>query len=151
MSHFAAGIIWRMNGPVREYLIIRYYRNEKDYRNGTNAQVKFAGGTNNDFPEELLYHTLHREVVSETGLQMPSLALRIWVSDPIPGQDGDVHVKHFFTAAFEECKGTLRAEVMNDNGDWLAPPEWMSEEELDRVIFRSHRPAFEFTRTRLNR
>lgn len=136
-SHFVCAIIWRRNksGEV-EFLVIDSVSTDRLGRQ-SKKHVKFPGGMNR-VREESVELTLQREVLEETHLSLlPDKAKELCRIEATPS-----HTKYGFLVSFEDCRGTLRLEMLHDNSDKMWPPRWVSAAVLGRELFERHQPFY---------
>jgi 8-oxo-dGTP pyrophosphatase MutT (NUDIX family) len=136
--YFVAGIIARRkkNGKL-EFLVMD---TKRDGESG--SKIKFPGGMEESHDSRNYRRTLRREIRGETGLYIksevrPHRFPRILVGD---------HVRVFYFLWRSNCKGSVRTEPIRDGDSILQPPVWKTLEELEKKLYRSHRPALKVLR-----
>ncbi len=142
ITNFCCAIIWRMipprTGGKIEFLVIDSWSTDPNSGLKTQKQVKFPGGMQEN--GESLEQTVTREIKQETGLLATNVR-KIWHLNVAPD-----HIKHAFMVNLEDCRGEMRTGSMNDSTDELGPPYWLDLSTLGRLLYRSHRPAYEAAR-----
>jgi 8-oxo-dGTP pyrophosphatase MutT (NUDIX family) len=79
--------------------------------------------------------TLRREILAETGLRV-----RLGARLPPPlSYKLEEQWKYLFLLSRRQCKGSLRRGEISDGDSVLGEPRWVTCEELERDLFRTHR------------
>ncbi len=135
-THFACAVIWRRHPDTEdiEFLVIDSVSSDRRTGLKSEKQTKFPGGMNR-VPSEPLEVTIKREVLEETYLAFTRWQ-RIWEKQTAE------HTKYGFLVRYEDCRGELRRESLNDNGDEMSPPYWVSASTLGRILFHTHQLPF---------
>ena len=138
-SHFVCGMIWRWNDEISEVEFLVIDSVSTDLRTGCTSpkQIKFPGGCNR-VPDEPIELTLQREILEETYLAcLPNNSKKIWEK-----KVGEEHVKYGFIIVANTCRGELRKEFLDDNGDKMSPPRWERVSVLKHDLFPGHQEPF---------
>lgn len=136
-SNFACAVIWRLSpedGEI-EFLVVDSQSTNPKTGRMSERQIKFPGGMNR-LPDEPLNVHVQREVLEETYLAF-SRAREIWKKEV-----NKVHTKYGFMVNFEDCRGTLRTEVLIDNNDVIGPPYWALAVTLGPDLFGGHQDVY---------
>lgn len=144
-THFSCALIWRQTETGNYEFLVQKVVSTKPGRVGK-PQIKFPGGIGrlNCTPEETPELTARREILEETYLDVDSTSLdKVWEmkATPDPDKPDEEHMKYAFMTPFDQCRGTIRTEVLRDNNDTMEPPTWISVEELKYSLFRGHQTA----------
>lgn len=137
-THFVCAVISRTNrdGSL-EFLVVDYRSTNPKTGQPTELQTKFPGGCNR-VPDEPVEVTLQREILEETYLAcLPDNSKEVWKKEV-----GEQHIKYGFLIGMDDCRGELRTEVLNDQGDELSPPRWVPATTLGRELFHSHQGVY---------
>ena len=138
-SHFVCAIIWRISPETSEFefLVVDYRSTNPKSGQVSELQTKFPGGMNR-VDDEPVGVTLQREILEETYLAcIIDESVQIWKKEVNPD-----HTKYGFLIGTHDCRGELRTEVLNDKGDELSPPRWVSAATLGRDLFHGHQGVY---------
>lgn len=138
-THFACAVIYRTildNGRLGcEFLVVDYRSVNPKTGQPSELQTKFPGGMNR-VPDEPVSVTVQREILEETYLACLPNSKEIWKKEV-----GE-HTKYGFLIGINDCRGELRTEILNDKGDELLPPRWVSATTLGRDLFHGHQGVY---------
>ena len=120
-----------------EFLVVDSRSSDPRTGRGSQVQVKFPGGTNQEHPGELVEETRDREAWEET-------RLAFLMSKQILMRVVGSHTRYGFLVDYDrDCRGEVRTCPMLDDGrDELAAPRWVVAEVLEQELFHSHREFF---------
>lgn len=138
-SHYVCVMIWRVSphSQAIEFLVLD--STSVDPRTGekTKKQTKFPGGCNR-IPGEAVELTMQREALEETFLTLlPEATEQVWEKEKNP-----LHTKYGFLVPHSACRGELRGDVLDDNGDVMSPPYWINHFELRHLLYDTHQEPF---------
>ena len=149
-TSFVLGMIWKMNEKQEiEFLVLDVISTHPATGRKSENQTKFPGGKNR-IPDEPLDVMLLREILEETYLAcLPDKARLVWQKE-LPVVGGEQHTKYGYLLAEKDCRGELRKERVNDNGDDMSPPYWEPLWSLKFKLFGGHQPALLAAMAHLN-
>lgn len=138
-NHDVRVIVFRSNPQSGELEVLTIGSVSTDPRSKqkTEKQQKFPGGTNRECLEESVNETRDREFEEETGLRFTH-AVQLGEVERLPSHD-----RYYFLVQHDDCVGTLRTDLLHDNGDVVDPPAFVSFRELALSIYRTHQGAYE--------
>lgn len=137
-THFVCVVLYRCNleAGCLEFLVVDYRSTNPKTGQPTELQTKFPGGCNR-VPDEPVEVTLQREILEETYLAcLPNNSKEVWKKEI-----GE-HTKYGFLVNLDTCRGELRTEILNDQGDELSPPRWVPAATLGRELFHGHQGVY---------
>ena len=136
--HFAGAYVYR-EYPEPSVLMQGYIGLDRKFpRSYGRVQMKFPGGTNEEFPRVWdPRKTLRRELREELWMN-----LRNGVNPYQLCKVGGVSIDmYFFFIKFRDLDGELRNREINDGKTRLLVPEWLTLDQASAVVFPTHRPA----------
>jgi len=104
-------------------------------------QVRFPGGTKEDYEEYDALPVFDRELRQETGLSRKDSVLPDLVYTIPASKSARTLKRVFYLIAFSDCQGRLRRGYKYDGKQKLGEPRWVKADELlnTGVIFSRHR------------